>query len=142
MRDEEKSGHANSETPSLTEMLATVRPAADASSALQEAYEARFSGISIDAQRSYAHLLGLHAHYVHKRIWSFFLMGVMAFMILFQSYLLCKVGSNEWDFSKYSWLLPALLVQNLAQIIGLAIIVVRSLFTNIDSEPRPKPKRK
>jgi hypothetical protein len=56
---------------------------------------------------------------------------MMAFMILFQSLLIWRVGVNAWLFEKYTWLLPALLVQNLAQVIGLALIVVRSLFKEI-----------
>lgn len=58
-------------------------------------------------------------------------MGLMGVMILFQSYLLLKVGVGDWDFSKYEWLLPALLVQNLAQVVGLAVFVVKALFKDL-----------
>jgi len=47
---------------------------------------------------------------------------------LFQMFLLMMVGWGWWDFTKYDWLLPMLLVQNFAQIVGLALVVVRSLF--------------
>jgi hypothetical protein len=58
-------------------------------------------------------------------------MAVMAIMIGFQSYLLFKVGTGEWDFTKYEWLLPILLFQNLAQIVGLAVFVVKALFRDM-----------
>ena len=58
-------------------------------------------------------------------------MGLMGVMILFQSYLMFKVGVGDWDFSKYEWLLPALLVQNLAQVVGLAVFVVKALFKDL-----------
>jgi hypothetical protein len=121
-------------TPTLEEMLRTVRPEEDEDSHLQERYEEKFTGLSIKGQREYAHVLGLQSHYAHKRKWSWFLMAVMAFMIGFQSYLLLKVGTRAWDFTEYNWLLPLLLVQNLAQIIGLAVIVVKALFTNLDRQ--------
>lgn len=55
-------------------------------------------------------------------------MGLLVFMILFQSGLLFSVGLGWLDFQAYRWLLPALLVQNLGQIIALAYVVVKSLF--------------
>ena len=67
-------------------------------------------------------------HYKHKGRWSNFLMFVMFGMVAFQSVLLGFVGAGTWDFSKYQWLLPLLLGQNLAQIIGLAVFVVKALF--------------
>jgi len=76
----------------------------------------------------YTHERGLEVHYDHKKYWSFFLMVTMSFMIGFQSLLLWKVGSGQWDYTKYAWLLPALLAQNLAQIVGLAVFVVRGLY--------------
>jgi hypothetical protein len=60
-------------------------------------------------------------------------MWVMAGMVVFQSVLLGLVGAGIWDFSAYDWLLPALLVQNLAQVIGLAVFVVKALFREIRS---------
>jgi hypothetical protein len=55
-------------------------------------------------------------------------------MISFQSFLLYEVGVGAWSFEKYTWLLPALLVQNLAQIVGLAVFVVKALFTKMDED--------
>lgn len=85
----------------------------------------------IDRQRGYQHLLGLQRHYEHKSKWSYFLMAMMAGMLGFQSILLGLVGARIWDFTGYAWLLPALLVQNLAQIAGLCVIVVQSLFKDV-----------
>lgn len=85
----------------------------------------------IERQRGYQHLLGLQRHYEHKSKWSYFLMAMMAGMLGFQSLLLGLVGAGYWDFRGYAWLLPALLVQNLAQIAGLCVIVVQSLFKDV-----------
>jgi hypothetical protein len=95
---------------------------------LQERYEGLFSVASIEGRRAYEHLKGLQRHYSHKSKWSYFLMATMSVMIWFQSYLLYKVGTGQWNFTQYDWLLPALLVQNLAQIAGLCLIVVKALF--------------
>lgn len=90
-----------------------------------------FRSVSTESEERYAHLKGLQDHYKHKGYWSYFLMFVMLAMVVFQSILLGLVGAGVWDFSKYAWLLPALLVQNLAQIIGLAVFVVKALFKDI-----------
>ena len=58
-------------------------------------------------------------------------MSIMGLMVVFQSALLTFVGLGWWDFTHYKWLVPILLVQNLAQIIGLAVFVVKSLFKDI-----------
>lgn len=96
----------------------------------EEDYELR----SIKAARAWAHLKGLEDHYNHKGVWSWFLGLLLAGMIVFQWILLAMVGLGKWDFTKYQWLLPILLVQNLGQIIGLALIVVKSLFKDLDHE--------
>lgn len=57
-------------------------------------------------------------------------MLLMAGMIGFQSYLLVRVGQGAWSFADYNWLLPALLAQNLAQVVGLAVFVVKALFSD------------
>lgn len=82
----------------------------------------------IKSETAWARLKGLQDHYWHKGAWSWFLMVLLVLMIGFQSFLLVMVGLGRWDFTKYEWLLPALLVQNLGQIIALAYVVVKSLF--------------
>jgi ABC-type transport system involved in cytochrome bd biosynthesis fused ATPase/permease subunit len=104
--------------------------------AAEQRYSVRFRRQSSDAQREYAHLQGLRDHYRHKGRWSNFLMFVMAGMVIFQSVLLGLVGAGIWDFSRYAWLLPALLVQNLAQVIGLAVFVVKALFRDVGELPK------
>lgn len=100
-------------------------------------FEQSFDRRSIDAERAWVHLQGLQDHYKHKGRWSGFLMLVLAGMILFQWVLLGFVGAGKWDFTKYEWLLPILLVQNLGQIIGLAFVVVKSLFKDLDGDSQP-----
>lgn len=128
--------------PAAADALAAARPAAPAPlsnpltvlSALADATPPLLPGqgqADIERQRGYEHLVGLQRHYQHKSKWSYFLMGMMAGMLGFQSLLLALVGAGFWDFTGYAWLLPALLVQNLAQIAGLCVIVVQSLFKDI-----------
>ncbi|PWB81529.1 MAG: hypothetical protein C3F11_14955 [Methylocystaceae bacterium] len=97
----------------------------------EEKFIETFSKRSLEGEREYAHLRGLVDHYKHKGRWSWFLIALMAFMVGFQSLLLSLVGAGIWSFEKYSWLIPTLLVQNLAQIVGLAVFVVKSLFKDI-----------
>lgn len=85
---------------------------------------------TIDAEFDYTHLIGLQDHYGLKKIWAIAVMGFMLLMIGFQCVLLSLVGAHIWSFTDYKWLLPALLVQNLAQITGLAFIVVKALFNS------------
>lgn len=94
----------------------------------QRDHERHVSDRGNQAAVDYANLVGLRNHYKLKQQWSWFLMAVVALLLWFQSYLLYKVGVGCWDFTDYTWLLPALLVQNLTQIIALAIIIVRSLY--------------
>ncbi len=85
----------------------------------------------ISLEEKFAHLKGLQDHYFHKGLWSWALIGVLVVLVLFQCWLLYKVGIKHWDFTDYEWLLPVLLVQNLAQIVGLATFAVRSLFKRL-----------
>lgn len=129
-------GPEDTALPSLEELLAEVD---DADPAEEEArwedelqYTENFEVRAAENQRAWAHLKGLQDHYRHKGTWSIFLMIVLGGMISFQWLLLWMVGGGLWDFSAYQWLLPILLVQNLGQIIGLAFIVVKSLFKDLD----------
>lgn len=98
---------------------------------LETRYEARFTMQAVDVERGFANLLGLRDHFRHKKYWSWFLMTIMAFMVVFQSLVIWMVGGGYWDFTKYAWLLPTLMIQYLAQIAGLALVAVRSLFKDI-----------
>lgn len=115
--------------PSTAEVLGSLSDAPPPETALAP----QLLESDIDRQRSYAHLVGLQRHYSHKSQWSYFLMVMMLGMIAFQSFLLYKVGAQQWTFAQYEWLLPALLVQNLAQIAGLCVIVVQALFKDVGS---------
>jgi hypothetical protein len=98
---------------------------------VERKFEVEFRKQSEVTEKEYLHIRGLRDHYSHKGKWSYFLMLIMFCMIAFQSVLLGMVGGGLWDFSKYKWLLPLLLAQNLGQIVGLAVFVVRSLFKDL-----------
>ncbi len=97
-------------------------------------YLRRFNTLSVESQFKYAHLRGIKDHYKHKVRWSNFLILAIAAMLIFQSVLLVEVGIGYWDFTKYEWLLPALLVQNLAQVVGLSVWAVKYLFSDISNQ--------
>ena len=123
--------------PSASEVLSKVVPAERPPSGAnrsEQRYIEGFRSASVQSQISYAHLTGIRDHYKHKGRWSYFLMAAIAAMLAFQSLLLVNVGLNVWNFQEYEWLLPALLVQNLAQVVGLAIWAVKYLFSDISRQ--------
>ena len=125
----------NKPLPSVTELKSTVKTTSNLeSSERQERFEQEFTSASIDNEKRYTHVRGLGDHYKHKGYWSLFLMFIMLLMLTFQCVLLGLVGAKIWDYKEYTWLLPALLVQNLAQIVGLAVFVVKSLFKDVEDK--------
>lgn len=122
--------------PRAKDVLAEVAGASSPSevSRRERKYIERFGRNSADMQAEYAHLKGIEDHYKHKGRWSNFLILTIAAMLVFQSYLLVMVGTAKWSFVEYEWLLPALLVQNLAQVVGLSVWAVKYLFSDISSQ--------
>ena len=116
--------------PSPADLRGAVGTAPSESQSAEKAFRRRSDKRSIEAEEDYLHLTGLRSHYRHKNGWSWFTGGIIAIMLLFQFYLLRKVGQGDWDFTKYAFLLPALMVQNLGQVIALALVIVRNLFPN------------
>jgi len=123
--------------PKADDVKRSISVASDAEKSAQSAFNEKFKDRTAHEQTEYhglklrqenAHLSGLIDHYKHKKRWSTFLGFLLFCMIVFQFYLLRQVGMGIWDFTQYKWLLPTLLVQNLGQIIGLAYVVVKSLF--------------
>lgn len=104
------------------------RQAIETSEARQLVIQRQDEQDALTRQLQYSKLKAFEDHHANKGKWSLFIMWVMAAMLGFQSGLLAMVGWGFWDFSKYEWLLPSLLVQNLAQIIVLATIIVKALF--------------
>lgn len=117
--------------PSASDLKIEVKASTRDARKYEQSFEENFRKFAIDSERSYVNLQGLRDHYVHKGRWSWFLMFIMFLMVVFQCFLMWKVGEGVWDFVKYKWLLPLLLVQNLAQVVGLAVFVVKSLFKDI-----------
>lgn len=85
--------------------------------------------ILIEVEREFVILQGLYDHYSHKKYWSYFLMSLITALLTCEYLILYGVGINYLDFLDYQWLLPTLLLQTLLQIFALAVIVVKSLFS-------------
>lgn len=122
----------NDDLPSASDLKSEISSFDQASLRAEISFESEFRRLSLESERAYVHVKGLIDHYIHKGYWSWFLIFLMTVMISFQCFLLWQVGVGAWDFSKYQWLLPLLLAQNLAQIVGLAVFVVRSLFKDMN----------
>lgn len=134
MRDDEPAGERQEDLPPLADILEEVLASPQLpEKRLQKEFEEDFSKAAVRAELEWEHLHGLREHYKHKSRWSWFLMGLMGVMVLFQSILLIYVGIGKLSFVEYEWLLPALLVQNLGQIVGLSVFVVKALFKDIGS---------
>jgi hypothetical protein len=119
---------AGQSLPSLDQIRGDIGKVRENPRRVERLWNKRFGAVAIKAEARYEHLRGLRDHYTHKRMWSYVLMGMMGVLLLFQCLLLGLVGGGVWSFTDYDWLLPALMVQNLAAIIGLAYVVVKSLF--------------
>ena len=94
-------------------------------------YIALFDSQELESRTQYEQYKGVQQHYKHKGQWSRFLLWAVGCMIGYQMILLVLVGSDVLNFEDYDWLLPVLLVQNLAQIVGLASYAVKHLFRDI-----------
>jgi hypothetical protein len=116
------SNKADESLPTLEEMKRTVSGETPETVLDEEIFERTFEKDAGKLEFDFVHLKGLEDHYKHKSYWSKFLMTLIGAMFFFQMILLYKVGIGEWSFEKYQWLIPALLVQNLAQIVGLAAV--------------------
>jgi hypothetical protein len=121
-------GTVDKSLPTLDQVRGDIGKVPENPRRIERMWNRRFGAVAVKAEARYEHLRGLRDHYTHKRIWSYVLMGMMALLLAFQCLLLGLVGGGVWDFTSYDWLLPALMVQNLAAIIGLAYVVVKSLF--------------
>lgn len=117
--------------PTISEIKTEIIESGSEELRAESIFEEKYQADAAEREKNWAHIEGLRDHYQHKKWWSLFLIGLMASMVLFQMLLLGLVGSKIWDFTSYKWLLPLLLVQNLAQIVGLAVFVVKSLFKDV-----------
>jgi len=87
--------------------------------------------VDVSARLDYVHLKGTQDHYALRKTWAWFLIFALSAVIALQHVILFCVGWSWLDFTAYPWVLQILLVQNLAQIVGLATFAVRYLFKDI-----------
>lgn len=81
---------------------------------------------SLEAQY---HLEGLQSFYQSRKVWSWFLIGAISLSLVFQFVITILVGANALVFTQYKWFLPLVVSENFIQVISLALIVVRWLFS-------------
>ena len=129
----------NKQIPTVEQLRETISRTSSSPSEAENEFEKSFSHDAKQVAPKYIERIyatALLQHYRQKNAWSAGVFMLVSTMMVFQCVLLSMVGAGIWNFSDYQWLLPALLVQNLAQIFGLAVIVVKSLFADIASPPR------
>ena len=88
--------------------------------------EYRAEQLSLSTER---HLQGISDFYRSRRQWSAFLIGCIALSLVFQITITFLVGLKVLDFTQYQWFLPIVASENFVQIVGLAIIVLKWLFS-------------
>ena len=118
-----------SELPSVDDLIHDLQPLESTSKQNQATYQELLNQEYVERQTAYIQLTALKDHFELKKSWSTYVRNTLFFTIGFQSFLLVFVGFGWFDFSAYEWLLPTLLIQTLAQVIALAVIVVKALFS-------------
>ena len=99
---------------------------------IEAGWQRRHEDALMRGEEAWIRARGLEAHFRHKSLWSSVLIFTIAWMVIFESILVWCVGVGWWDFTQYSWLIPTLMIQFLAQIVGLGLLVVKSLFRDMD----------
>jgi hypothetical protein len=79
------------------------------------------------------HLDGLKDFYFLRRTWSWAIFGFITTLILFHIVLTGCIGFGYMDFKEYPWFISIVVTENFAQIIALALIVVKFLFHKKDN---------
>ncbi len=88
------------------------------------------SAEEFNSEESLTHLDGLKDFYKLRKKWSWSIFGFIVALIAFQIIITSLVGLNILNFEKYPLFLPLVISENFIQIIGLALIVVKFLFSN------------
>jgi hypothetical protein len=79
------------------------------------------------------HRRGEEEYYTLRNKWSWFIFGFVAFMLLFQLFVIVAIGYKWVDFTQYQTFLHLVIGENFAQIIGMGIIVAKFLFPKYPS---------
>lgn len=75
------------------------------------------------------HLQGIKDFYDSRKTWSIFLICCIALSLIFQITLTFLVGKGILNFVEYKWFLPIIVSENFIQIVALATIVLKWLFS-------------
>ena len=117
----------------MSESRVSLSPSRIRAEIANTAADARFSEAESRAQQlslsTERHLQGISDFYRSRRQWSAFLIGCIGVSLAFQMVLTFLVGWRVLDFTQYRWFLPIVASENFVQIVGLAIIVLKWLFS-------------
>jgi hypothetical protein len=81
-----------------------------------------------EAEAAKVHIDGLKKFYAQRERWSWFLMGAIGLLIVFQIVFTFFIGFGLLSFIEYKVVLGIIIGENFAQIVGLGTIVVTFLF--------------
>jgi hypothetical protein len=111
--------------PSSPDVLSrgVVKSGGDESLAAREQHVQRL------ASAADRHLEGLRDFYTSRRQWSVFLIVCIAISLVFQISITVLVGLNLLNYTEYKWFLPIVVSENFIQILGLAAIVLKWIFS-------------
>lgn len=90
--------------------------------------EKHFYNQNMSSEEEKIHLDGISAFYMQRKYWSYFIMGAIAVIIVFDITLTAFVGCNILNYEKYSWFLEMVIGKTTLEIFGLAFLVVKFLF--------------
>ena len=81
---------------------------------------------------------GRKSFYWLRTKWSWAIVVWLTILIVFNCALAILVGAGRLDYTKYQWFITAVTVETFLQVIGLAVLAVRYLFS--DARP-PMPQQ-
>jgi hypothetical protein len=84
---------------------------------------------SLVSSAQWQHLQGVVDHYRFRKQWSIFLILCIGVSLAFQIIVTVLVGLNILNYTSYKWFLPIVTGENFIQIVALAAIVLRWLFS-------------
>lgn len=77
-------------------------------------------------------LKGKEAFYFHRNKWSWFIIGWISGLIIFNGSLTIMIGIGWLDFKHYKWFIITVTAETFLQIVGLGYVAAHFLFSNID----------
>jgi len=96
----------------------------------KELERARELGCDADEEEKWIHNKGLKEYYGHRKWWSWFILGWISVLIIFNIALTVFIGFGWLDFRDMQWFITSVTAETFLQIVGLGAVAVHYLFSN------------